>query len=64
MPYKYYNQFNLSNELAQSISSIKSQKENVDYICQSIVVTIPEHRGLFFSSPLDGYNAYDEALML
>ena len=27
MPYKYYNQFNLSNELAQSISSIKSQKK-------------------------------------
>jgi len=62
MPYKYYNKFNLSNELAQSISSIISQKENVDYICTAIVVTIPEHRGLVFSSPLDGYNAYGGGL--
>lgn len=62
MPYKYYNQFNLSNELAQSISSIISQNENADYVCQSIVVTIPEHRGLVFSSPLKGYHAYGGGL--
>lgn len=62
MPYEYYNQFNLSNALAQSISSIISQKENADYVCRAIVVTIPEHKGLVFSSPLDGYNAYGGGL--
>lgn len=62
MHINYCNQFNLSDELAQSISSIISQKENAHYVCQSIVVTIPEHRGLVFSSPLDGYNAYGGGL--
>ena len=63
MSYKYYNQFNLSNELAESISSIISQKEGTNYICKSLVITIPEHKGLVFSSPLDGYNAYGGGLM-
>lgn len=58
MPYRYYYQFNLSNELAESISLIISQKEGTDYICKPLVVTIPEHRGLVFRSPLDGYNSY------
>ncbi len=31
MEYKYYNQFNLSNELSQAISTIISKKENDDY---------------------------------
>lgn len=62
MEYKYYNQFNLSDELAQSISSIISQKENADYVCSTILVTIPEHRGLVFSSPLDGYGPWGGGL--
>lgn len=52
MAYQYYNQFNLSNELSQSISSIISVKEKDDYICKIINVTIPEHKGLVFHSPL------------
>lgn len=62
MSYKYYNQFSLSNELAESISSIISQKEETTHICKSLVVTIPEHRGLVFKSPLDGYNSYGGGL--
>ncbi len=58
MEYKYFNQFNLSNKLAESISFIISQKEGTNYICKSLVVTIPEHKGLVFSSPLDGYNGW------
>ncbi len=62
MSYKYYNQFNLSKELAESISTIVSQKEETDYTCKSLVVTIPEHRELVFKSPLDGYNSYGGGL--
>lgn len=58
MEYKYFNQFNLSNKLAESISFIISKKEDTNYICKSLVVTIPEHKGLVFSSPLDGYNSW------
>ena len=52
MEYKYYNQFNLSNKLSQSISSIISKKEKDNYVCKIITVTIPEHKGLVFHSPL------------
>lgn len=52
MEYKYYNQFNLTTQLAKSISSIISEKENEDYICKIITITIPEHQGLVFHSPL------------
>lgn len=52
MEYKYYNQFNLSNELAKTISSIISEKEKDSYVCKIITVTIPEHKGLVFHSPL------------
>jgi len=51
MSYDYYNQFNLSNELAQSISTIISEKEGTDYICTSLVVTIPEHNKSVFQEP-------------
>lgn len=63
MEYQYFNQFNLSNELAQSISSIISQKEKEEYICKIISVTIPEHKGLVFRSPLDGYIPYGGGLL-
>ena len=53
MPYKYYNQFNLSKELAKSISYIISKKEGTDYICKELIVKIPEHEGLVFKSPID-----------
>jgi len=55
MEYKYYNQFNLSNELSHSISSIISQKEKDNYVCKIITVTIPEHKGLVLHSPFDRY---------
>ena len=57
MEYQYYNQFNLSDELAHSISSIISKNENDDYVCTVITVTIPEHEGLVFSSPVEGHTA-------
>lgn len=62
MSYQYYNQFNISNELAQYITSIISQKENVDYVFKPIVVTVQEHSKMAFSSPLDGYNAWGGGL--
>ena len=52
MEYKYYNQFNLSNELSQAISTIISKKENDDYVCKILVLTIPEHKDMVFHSPL------------
>lgn len=52
MEYKYYNQFNLSNELSQAISTIISKKENDDYVCKILTLTIPVHKGMFFHSPL------------
>ena len=52
MEYKYYNQFNLSNELSQAISTIISKKENDDYVCKILTLTIPEHKGMIFHSPL------------
>lgn len=60
--YKYYNQFHMTDELAQTITSIVSQKEETDYLCKAISVTIPEHRGLVFSSPLDGYEPWGGGL--
>lgn len=33
-----------------------------DYVCQSILVTIPKHPGLIFISPLDRYNSYGGGL--
>jgi len=62
MEYKYYNQFNLSNELSQAISTIISKKENDDYVCKILTLTIPEHKGIVFHSPLDGYNPYGGGL--
>ncbi len=52
MEYKYYNQFYLSNKLSQSISSIISKREKDNYVCKIVTVTIPEHQGVVFHSPL------------
>ncbi len=60
--YQYYNQFYLSKELSKAISYIISQKEGTDYICRTIVVTIPEHKGEVFISPLNNYNAWGGGL--
>lgn len=62
MPYQYYNQFNLTNELANSISAIISKKEGTNYICKSIIVTVSDHKGLVFYSPLDNVSFYGGGL--
>lgn len=40
----YSNQFNLSDDLAHSISSIISSQEESDYLCRQLIVTIPKHK--------------------
>jgi len=52
MEYKYYNQFNLSEQLSQALSRIISKKEEEDYICKVLTLAIPEHKGMVFQSPL------------
>ncbi len=52
MEYKYYNQFNLSEQLSKAISTIISKKEDDDYVCKILTLTIPEHKGMVFHSPL------------
>jgi len=52
MEYKYYNQFNLSEQLSQALSKIISKKEDDDYVCRILNLTIPEHKGMVFRSPL------------
>lgn len=58
MEYKYYNQFNISNELAQAISTIISKKENDNYVCKILTLAIPEHKGMVFDSPLTNEDIY------
>ena len=50
---EYKNIFNLSDELAQTITKIISKKEDEDYTCGVLDVVIPEHKGLVFISPFD-----------
>lgn len=52
MEYKYYNQFNLSEPLSKALSKIISKKEEDDYVCRIITLTVPEHKGMVFHSPL------------
>lgn len=59
MEYKYFNQFYLSTELAQSISNIISLEEKKDYVCKSIIINIPEHIGESIISPIKSCNGYD-----
>lgn len=62
MKFNYFNQFNISDDLAKAISLIISQKENSNYICKILNITIPEHKGLIFHSPLDGYEPWGGGL--
>lgn len=62
MEYKYYHQFSLSKKLAKSISSIISKEENGNFICNELQIVIPKHKGLVWSSPLDGYNPWGGGL--
>ena len=62
MAYEHYYKFNLSKNLGDSISQIISQNEEVDYVCEIINITIPEHKGKVFKSPLDGYMPYGGGL--
>ena len=41
--YDYINQFNVTNELKQTIEAIISEEENKDYVCKIIPVIIPRH---------------------
>ena len=50
---KYKNIFNLSNELAKTITNIINKQEDSDYSCGTLDITIPEHRGLVFVSHFD-----------
>lgn len=52
MTFSYYHQFHLSEDLAEALSTFISQKEEGNLVCKAIQVTIPEHKGLVFSSPL------------
>lgn len=63
MEYKYYNQFNLADNLARTLSEIISNGECADYVCGVLNVTIPEHEGLVFHSPLDNYNPWGGGMM-
>ena len=50
---KYKNMFNLSSELAKTITGIINKQENSDYLCRTLDISIPEHKGLVFVSPFD-----------
>lgn len=62
MTFEYFNQFNLQSKLAEEISYIISQKEKCNFVCKHITITIPEHEGFVFSSPLDDYRPYGGGL--
>lgn len=52
MEYKYYNKFNLSEQLSQAISTIISEKENDYYVCKILKLSVPKHEDIIFQSPL------------
>ena len=56
--YRNDNLFNLSEQLLQAISTIISKKENKDYVCKILTVTIPEHEGMVYHSPLTNADIY------
>lgn len=62
MEKEYLNKFIMTNELSNLISSIISKYENNAYICEVLRVTIPEHKGLVYKSPLDNYVSYGGGL--
>ena len=44
--------------MSQAISTIISKKENDDYVCKILVLTIPEHKDMVFYSPLTNEDIY------
>ena len=56
--YRNDNLFNLSEQLLQAISTIISKKEKKDYVCKILTVTIPEHEGMVYHSPLTNADIY------
>lgn len=48
---EYQNQFNLTEQLAQTISKIISRREKHPYICQIIKLSLPEQKMTVISSP-------------
>ena len=58
--YEYQNKFSLTSNLAETLSKIISKKEETDYICKLVSVTIPKNKNI--SSRIDeGYNALNSA---
>lgn len=43
MPYKYYNQFHMTDELETTLTNLISEKECRSYVCKIVSATIPEH---------------------
>ncbi len=62
MAYQYENNFYLEKSLAEALSKLISKKEGIEYVCKDMVITIPEHKGEVFYSPLDGYNPWGGGL--
>lgn len=58
MFHSYYDWFQLSDNLVKSIAYIIYKMEGDNYICKKLEFTIPEHKELIFTSPLDGYKPY------
>lgn len=56
--YRNDNLFNLSEQLSQAISTIISKKEKKDYVCKILTITIPEHEGMVYRSPLTNADIY------
>lgn len=56
--YRNDNLFNLSEQLLQAISTIISKKEKKDYVCKILTITIPEHEGMVYHSPLTNADIY------
>lgn len=62
MFHSYYDLFQLSDNLVKSISYIIYKMEGDNYSCKKLEFTIPEHKELMFTSPLDGYKPYTRGI--
>ncbi len=58
--YEYNDQFNLTDKLAQTVTNILRKKENTDYLCKVISITIPEHEELVLSEPIVTHEYWGE----
>ncbi|MCI9435078.1 MAG: hypothetical protein HFI86_07415 [Bacilli bacterium] len=59
--YKYLNQFHMSDELEKILTKLICEKENGDYVCKIVSVTIPEHteKGYGYTGGVDGLSGAD-----